>query len=133
MVTRAFMSKVYSGSPQDAFPKLPAKQIAKHGLSDFMFMNTDFQPQAPSAPWLWFNLSENGNKGICRVFTKINIAKPNNKWLYVGQYDVRLANPSLLSMQEWRAQPEAMSVPFYLSIRWYHPILCSCKTCRWMR
>lgn len=119
MVTRAFMSNVYGGSPQTAFPRPSADKIAEHGMNDFMFMNTDFQPQAPEvpgAPGLWFNPNENGDIGKFRVFTKINMAKPNNKWLYVGQYDVRLANPSRLSMQEWRAQPTAVSTPFCLSV-----------------
>ncbi|KAF5329336.1 hypothetical protein D9619_009278 [Psilocybe cf. subviscida] len=86
-------------------------KLKEHGMNDFMFMNTEFQPQAPEvpgAPGLWFNPNDNGHIGRHRVFTKINMANPNNKWLYVGQYDVRLANPSRLSVQEWRAQPVAL-------------------------
>ncbi|KAF5329764.1 hypothetical protein D9619_009280 [Psilocybe cf. subviscida] len=111
MVTRAFMSNVYGGSSQETFPSPHATRIAEHGIDDFMFLNTNFQPQAPEvpgAPGLWFSPNNTGNHGIRRVFTKINMAKPNNKWLYVGQYDVRVANPSRFSVQEWRAQPAAL-------------------------
>lgn len=112
MVTRAFMTNVYGGSSQVAFPTIGKDKLKQHGLNDFMFMNTEFQPQAPEvpgAPGLWFNPNEKGNIGRFRAFTKINCGKPNNKWLYVGQYEVCLANPSRLSMQEWRAQPATVS------------------------
>lgn len=70
-------------------------------------MNTDYQPEAPEvpgAPGLWFCTDSGPDKGVRRVITKIQdrTAKYNNKWLYVGQYEILAAKP--LTVKEWEAQ-----------------------------
>lgn len=114
MVTRQFMSETYGGSPQEVESTIGELFRCDHSMRDFFYASTDYQPEAPEvpgAPGLWFCTQPGSDVGVRRVLTKIKdrTAKHNNKWLYVGQYDIRTANPSSLTVAEWRAQPAAVS------------------------
>ncbi|KAF5329768.1 hypothetical protein D9619_009284 [Psilocybe cf. subviscida] len=112
MVTRQFMSETYGGSTQEVEPAIGELHRCDHSMRDFSYANTDYQPEAPEvpgAPGLWFSTEPGSDFGMRRVFTKIKdrTAKQDNRWLYVGQYDIRAANPSSITVAEWRAQPAA--------------------------
>ncbi|KAF6743549.1 hypothetical protein DFP72DRAFT_932875 [Ephemerocybe angulata] len=106
-VTREFMSATWGGSPQETFPTISPENLARHGLSDFMYLPTGYQPIAPKipgAPGLWLNIGGRGdewNRGIKRVFTKVSDKTPA-KWLYQGQYEIKLAK--CLTREEWSRQ-----------------------------
>lgn len=118
MVTRQFMSETYGGSTQEVEPAIGELHRCDHSMRDFSYANTDYQPEAPEvpgAPGLWFSTEPGSDFGMRRVFTKIKdrTAKQDNRWLYVGQYDIRAANPSSITVAEWRAQPAAVCFVFY--------------------
>lgn len=107
MVSRAFMAAYWGGSSQDTWPKIGKKNLARHGLNDFMYMPSDYQPiapQVPGAPGLWLNIGSDIREwdgGVKRVFTKIT-SKPRALWLYQGQYEFKLAKE--LTREEWARQ-----------------------------
>lgn len=118
MVTRQFMSETYGGSPQEVQPIIGDLYRIDHDMDDFFYMNTEYQPEAPEvpgAPGLWFSTESGSDIGLRRVFTKIKdrTAKHDNKWLYVGQYELCAATPSSLTVAEWRAQPAVVSLGHY--------------------
>lgn len=50
VVTRLFMSKTYGGNMQMTCPVPARKFLDVHGMDDFMFLPTGFQPEAPLLP-----------------------------------------------------------------------------------
>lgn len=81
----------------------------------FFYLNTDYQPKAPEvpgAPGLWFCTEPMPDKGVRRVITKIQdtTVKRNNKWLYVGQYEILATTP--LTVEEWTTQSTLVSSEF---------------------
>ncbi|KAI0059305.1 hypothetical protein BV25DRAFT_1889909 [Artomyces pyxidatus] len=104
-VSRRFMSSVYGGSSQAAFPKIGEKKLAVHGLRNFMYLILDLHPHAPHQPGhpgLWFLQEvltwEWSRKTERRTFVRVS----PGKWLYVGQYKLNPVAP--FSREEWLMQ-----------------------------
>lgn len=110
MVTRLFMSAEYGGNPVKTFSTPKESFLRRHGMNDFMYVNTDYQPHAPEvpgAPALWFDCEVATIAYINkRTLTKIQDTESehNDKWLYVGHYDDMPADPPFLTVEEWEAQ-----------------------------
>ncbi|KAF9475824.1 hypothetical protein BDN70DRAFT_883214 [Pholiota conissans] len=111
-VTRLFMASTYGGNMQATFPRPSQEFLDIHGMDDFMYLPTEYQPEAPQlpgAPGLWLRPGSRGDlEGQQRVFSKIILAggaKMGSRYQYQGQYEVRAANPPTLTVQEWRNQP----------------------------
>ncbi|KXN88485.1 hypothetical protein AN958_07151 [Leucoagaricus sp. SymC.cos] len=103
-VTRAFISSIYGGNPQETLPRMGKKFLAQHGLDDFMFPSLDYNPEAaqiPGAPGLFFGAGEPAQEWapIQRVITRIN----SGAWLYVGQYS--FTPTESLTLEELYDQP----------------------------
>lgn len=115
MVTRFFMSSEYGGNMQETFPRPRKKFLDKHGMDDFMFLPTEYQPEAPQlpgAPGLWFCTTAGEDLvGTLRVFVKVILAAGSKKsvYQYQGMYEVHAANPPSLTVQEWCDQPPRVS------------------------
>jgi hypothetical protein len=109
-VTRAFMSSAYGGNMQETFPSPAKKFLDKHGMNDFMFLPSAYQPEAPQmpgAPGLWFCTTAGDDlPGTLRVFVKVVLAAGSKKsvYQYQGMYEVHAADPPSLTVQEWRDQ-----------------------------
>ncbi|TFY68478.1 hypothetical protein EVG20_g3536 [Dentipellis fragilis] len=105
-VSRDFMSAVYGSSPQGTFPTISPDKLAMHGLNDFMYINTEFNPFAPQEPGetaLFFIAGLIDGKvwpPLSRVFVK----KEVGQWVYMGQYKVEEMQP--LSAEEWLLQSD---------------------------
>ena len=111
VVTRLFMSKTYGGNMQMTFPIPAPKFLDVHGMDDFMFLPTAFQPEAPllpGAPGLWFNNNDNeeGLDKPQRVFVQVVPVVGSKKSVYqfMGMYMVRPAVPAYLTVEEYAAQ-----------------------------
>ncbi|KAH7884645.1 hypothetical protein F5I97DRAFT_1483038 [Phlebopus sp. FC_14] len=99
--TREFTSRVWGGNTLSIFPKI-GKEFT-HGLDDFMYLNTLFNPHAPrwpGAPGLLFTLRDDGDDWP-RIQRVIICLRPG-VWQYVGQYKMTSTPP--LTADEWRAQ-----------------------------
>ncbi|KAH6873721.1 hypothetical protein BKA70DRAFT_1352592 [Coprinopsis sp. MPI-PUGE-AT-0042] len=103
-VSRVFMSKMWGGSSQEAFPHI-GKDFT-HGLTDFMYPGPDSQPGAPEvpgAPGLWLDLEDetgthwiaSGGERPKRLFTRI--MKQPCLWQYQEEWRQQKATVSLLS------------------------------------
>jgi len=111
MVTRMFMSSIYGGSMQAAFPKIGSKKLAEHGMDDFMYLHLKYHPYAPQCPGgggLWFSPEWYGEpwQGVHRVFTRdwaLSI------WQYMGQYEVKTT--ASLTLAEWLGLGSVVFVP----------------------
>jgi hypothetical protein len=110
MVSRLFMAIEYGGSMQESRPKLSAASLAKHGMDNFIYLPSKFQPEAPQvpgAPGLWLSSTPGKHfEKIMRVFSNIIRTRGPKKsmYLYEGQYEFRAANPPALTAEEWSAQ-----------------------------
>ncbi|KAF9558416.1 hypothetical protein CPC08DRAFT_559716 [Agrocybe pediades] len=107
MVTRRFLSSTYGGNPQEAFPKPSQKFLNIHGMDDWMYINPNYQPEAPQlpgAPGLFFGSqpSDEGYKEVLRVFTRIK----DGIWQYMGMYELKGCTPPSLTRAEWQEQPQ---------------------------
>ncbi|KAF8905790.1 hypothetical protein CPB84DRAFT_1960309 [Gymnopilus junonius] len=98
-VSRAFMSSTYGGNMQMTFPNIGDEHLAKHGLNDFMYLNTLYQPNAPQVPGcsgLFFDTEIDSRwPGKWRVFTRLS----SGAWLFVGFYEVNPTRP--LTKEDW--------------------------------
>lgn len=98
------MSFTYGGGPLETYPKINTKKFT-HGITDFCFLNYDFNPDAPKRPGfpgLVYSEVEEEEK-IIRLVMRVD----RNKWRYLGQY-ARIPAVSLTT-QEWLAQPASVS------------------------
>jgi hypothetical protein len=103
MVSRLFMSTTYGGSMQQAFPKIGAEKLIKHGMAHFMYLSPEYHPYAPQIPGgggLWFDPDpewcEDPLDQIQRVFTKDGV---DPMWQYMGQYEIKAT--ASLTRAEW--------------------------------
>lgn len=123
VVTRLFMSKTYGGNMQMTCPVPARKFLDVHGMDDFMFLPTGFQPEAPllpGAPGLWFNnnADEEGFDQVQRVFVQVVPVVGSKKSVYqfMGMYKVRPAVPAYLTVEEYVAQsPQVRTTSFLCS------------------
>lgn len=89
--SRFYLSKLYGGNCQGAFPKPAKDKVAVHGIDNFAFLSFKFNPHAPStpgAPGLYFSSRKPNNEwptGTLRVF--MNLEGPPSLWLYIGLYE----------------------------------------------
>lgn len=124
-VSREFMSKFYGGNMIATFPSLRTEFMDKHHYRNFMYLNKDFNPSAPTVagnPGLFFSSDRfwlqnvdarpgddanfpEWSKVPMRVFTRLS----SNTWQYVGQY--KLAFCRAITVQEWKEQlPEVKTL-----------------------
>jgi hypothetical protein len=104
-VTRIFMSKTYGGDTQRTYPRIGADLFAKNGLKDFMYINNEYQPEAPQipgAPGLFFCSIGHDTTWIRRVLVR---SKPGI-WQYLGQYQMQRSHIPFLTKEEWAAEPQ---------------------------
>jgi hypothetical protein len=108
-VTREYMSNQYGRSAHSTFPKISKKNLALHGLDNFMYLNLDFNPhapQVPGAPGLFFDVNSDSDTppsgderpSTMRLFSRIQ----RKVWLYCGQY--LLKRVASLTKEEWAEQ-----------------------------
>ena len=110
VVTRLFMSKTYGGNMQMTCP-IPSQQFLDvHGMNDFMFLPTGFQPEAPllpGAPGLCFNTSGDDQciYKVYRVFVQVVPASGSKAsvYQYMGMYEIRPAVPAYMTVEEYAA------------------------------
>lgn len=111
-VRRVFVSKNYGGNCVETFPSISAKNFARHGMDDFMFLTCDYNPyapQIPGGPGLSFECCDLPAEAVYRqktrrVFTRIH----DGWWQYLGQYThTKVDN---LTVREWLSQPQSVSV-----------------------
>ena len=112
VVTRKFISETYGGNMQMTNPIPARKFLDVHGMDDFMFLPTAFQPEAPllpGAPGLWFN--NNADEALegfdkpKRVFVQVVPVVGSRKSVYqfMGMYMVRPAVPEYMTVEEYAA------------------------------
>ncbi|KJA18199.1 hypothetical protein HYPSUDRAFT_191261 [Hypholoma sublateritium FD-334 SS-4] len=98
------MSARYGGNTQSRCPKISQALVAVHGMDDFMYLNNEMQPVAPSvpcAPGLF--IGREGSQyttGIKRQLIRLDA----KQWLYVGQYQLARSEPAYMTAAEWREQ-----------------------------
>lgn len=113
-----FMRDTYGGSAIDVFPPIGAKNIARHGLDDFMYLSLLFHchaPEVPGVPGIYFHVGtdtviEAYTSKVYRVFVRL----ASNVWLYVGQYKLRRGAP--FSKEEWNAQKPEVGLDGILTV-----------------
>lgn len=104
-VTRMFMSKTYGGNLQQTYPSIGAEFLAIHGMNDFMYINKQYQieaPELPGAPGLFFCSGDHDTNWTRRVLVRL---KPGI-WQYLGQYQMARAYIPFLTREEWAAEPK---------------------------
>ncbi|KJA21624.1 hypothetical protein HYPSUDRAFT_216177 [Hypholoma sublateritium FD-334 SS-4] len=111
VVRRLFISQTYGGSMQETFPKPASKFLDVHGMNDFMFLPTEYQPEAPllpGAPGLWFCSDPYYDRfeEMQRVFVKVVpvVGSKKSVYQYMGMYKLRSAAPAYLTVAEYAAQ-----------------------------
>ena len=74
VVTRHFISATYGGNMKETFPRPAPEFLNAHGMNDWMFLPTEYEPEAPllaGAPGLWLCLRPDHDiQQIKRVFVK---------------------------------------------------------------
>ncbi|KAH6884380.1 hypothetical protein BKA70DRAFT_1339783 [Coprinopsis sp. MPI-PUGE-AT-0042] len=109
-VSRVFMSKMWGGSSQEAFPHIGKEFYAR--ADRLMYPGPDSQPGAPEgpgAPGLWLDLEdETGTHWIASGGERLSacsraLCKQPCLWQYQGQYRVRIAERNMTA-EEWRQQ-----------------------------
>ena len=110
VVTRHFISATYGGNMKETFPRPAPEFLNAHGMNDWMFLPTEYEPEAPllaGAPGLWLCLRPDHDiQQIKRVFVK---AVPEEGprvtvYQYMGMYKITPATPVYLSAGEYAAQ-----------------------------
>lgn len=111
VVKRLFISQTYGGNMQETFPKPARRFFDVHGMDDFMFLPTQYQPEAPllpGAPGLWFCSDPYYDRfdQMQRVFVKVVpvVGSKESVYQFMGMYKVRAAVPSHLTVAEYKAQ-----------------------------
>ncbi|KJA28750.1 hypothetical protein HYPSUDRAFT_33099 [Hypholoma sublateritium FD-334 SS-4] len=112
-VSRLFISTTYGGNMQQTFPNPARKFLDVHGMDDFMFLPTEYQPEAPllpGAPGLWFCIDpgyvyDRFDK-LRRVFVKVvpMVGSKASVYQFMGMYRLSPAVPAYLTVEEYAAQ-----------------------------
>lgn len=106
-VSRNFFSSVYGGNMIETFPTIAPNHVERHGMKNFMFLTTEFNPNAPLTPGqsgLFFGGGEDGEwEEIMRVFVRI----APGRWRFMGLY--RLTSMPSLTPEEWQDQKPKVS------------------------
>jgi hypothetical protein len=113
VVPRRFLSDTWGGNTQNTFPKIRREMLLKHGLDDWQYPNSLYNPHCPQIPgYAGLMFSPNGletsigeSSEIMRTIVRL-MMEP--KWQYVGQY-IDISAPSL-TKEEWLVQ--------HSSVRW---------------
>ena len=109
VVPRRFLSDTWGGNTQSTFPKIRREMLLKHGLDDWQYPNSLYNPHCPQNPGCaGLMFSPDGLNGprdddsleIMRTIVRL---KTEAKWQYVGQY-IDVSAPSL-TREEWLVQP----------------------------
>ena len=112
-VSRLFVSTTYGGNMQATFPSPARKFLDVHGMDDFMFLPTEYQPEAPllpGAPGLWFCIDPGYASDLFekmrRVFVKVVpvVGSKASVYQFMGMYELRPAVPPYLTVEEYAAQ-----------------------------
>jgi hypothetical protein len=107
VVPRRFLSDTWGGNTQNTFPKIRREMLLKHGLDDWQYPNSLYNPHCPQIPgYAGLMFSPNGlepstddSLEIMRTIVRLT-TEP--KWQYVGQY-IDITAPSL-TKEEWLVQ-----------------------------
>ena len=120
VVTRLFMSKTYGGNMQMACPIPSRKFLDTHGMNDFMFLPTGFQPEAPllsGAPGLCFNTNVDDQclYKVYRVFVQVVPVSGSKASVYqfMGMYKICPAVPAYLTVEEYAAQSPQVEIMLF--------------------
>lgn len=113
-VPRAFLSNHWGGSTQATYPEIRRALIEKHGLNDFMYPNTVYNPNCPLVPGyagLMYNPDGLDNppypESDVNAHRTITRDKYEPLWTYMGQY-IHVWSPSL-TKSEWLDQSSTVS------------------------
>lgn len=113
-VPRLFLSHRWGGNTQATYPKIRKEKIAEHGLDDFMYPNTVYNPDCPQvagvAGLMFFPNGLNNppySESNPKQYRTITRDKYEALWTYVGQC-IHLWAPSL-TKQEWLDQTATVS------------------------
>lgn len=110
VVTRHFISATYGGNMEETFPSPARKFLDVHGMDDWMFLPTEYQPEAPllaGAPGLWFCINPDHHiQQTKRVFVKAvpEVGPKASVYQYMGMYKVAPATPLHLTVVEYATQ-----------------------------
>ncbi|TDL29027.1 hypothetical protein BD410DRAFT_1206 [Rickenella mellea] len=100
--SRAFISHLFGGSPQETFSRPRQDLIDRHGYDGFMCLNTSYNPNAPGergAAGLFFSLG--APRETPRKHEKVFLRTGANLWMYLGDYEMVRTEP--LSSFEYRS------------------------------
>lgn len=119
-VPRLFITNTYGGNMQQTFPKPARSFLDVHGMNDFMFLPTAYQPEAPllpGAPGLWFCSDPYYDQfeDLQRVFVKVVplVGSQKSVYQFMGMYKLRSAAPAYLTVAEYAAQsPQVRIITF---------------------
>ena len=113
-VPRAFLSNHWGGNTQATYPTIRQAMIEKHGLNDFQYPNTVYNPNCPQVPGyaglMYFPDGLNNPPFLEsheEQYRTITRDKYQALWTYMGQY-IRVWSPSL-TRSEWLDQTTAVS------------------------
>jgi hypothetical protein len=120
-VPRALFSNIWGGNPQSTFPTIRKEMLAKHGLDDWMFPNSEYNPHCPLIPGFpGIMFSPDGLYGPepdpqdPEQFRTIVRLQNEAKWGYMGQYIIIGAKS--LTKEEWEIQaPKVLSISLTIS------------------
>ena len=108
-VPRALFSSNWGGNPQNTFPTIRKEMLAKHGLDDWMFPNSEYNPHCPLVPgYPGIMFSPDGlygpepdpqNPEEMRTIVRL---RDEAKWGYMGQYI--MIGAKSLTKEEWEIQ-----------------------------
>lgn len=105
-ISRAMFTAEYGGGSMAIFPKISDKNLARHGLDNFMFIKLDYNPNAPLNPgesgFFFGEVSQVWKRGKVRLFVRID----SGEWRYMGWYDPKPTPP--LTTEEWKNQKPAV-------------------------
>jgi hypothetical protein len=121
LLPRQFFSDTYGGNPQQTFPQINPKRVAQHGFDNFMFLNLDYNPQAPmfpGSPGLFFESSggstaDDDKKWISKVY-KVITRLQSGAWEYEGDFKILKSQP--LSIDEWLSQKLIVSFVYLIHV-----------------
>jgi len=107
VVPRRFLSDTWGGNTQNTFPKIRREMLLKHGLDDWQYPNSLYNPHCPQNPgYAGLMFSPNGSEPSTNASLEIRRTivrlTTEAKWQYVGQY-IDITAPSL-TKEEWSVQ-----------------------------
>ncbi|KAF5390996.1 hypothetical protein D9757_003981 [Collybiopsis confluens] len=112
--SRRFISSVFGGGLQDVFPRIGGSHLARHGRTNWMFLNNcTYQPNAPNGPGkpgLFYDSLPFSPDDQDDTIQHFFFCLGPNEWLYAGDYQMFVAES--LTQTEW-----VMQTPSFKS-RW---------------